>query len=74
MSREHSPQPGVTWQQQPARVELVVEDGPWGGPVTITPWDSEPEPKPIPGLSQPAPLNREQRRALKRAGRKRGRK
>jgi hypothetical protein len=63
----------VTWAQQPTRVEVVVEDGPWDGPATVRPWGTAPERKPVPGLGVPAqPMNREQRRAAKRAQRKRG--
>jgi hypothetical protein len=71
MSREYA-RPGVTWQQQVVRREVVIEDGPWDGPAVMTPWDTD-VPRPIPGLGQPVePLNREQRRAVERAKRRKG--
>lgn len=63
MTREHSPKPGVTWQQQPTTREVVVPDGPWGGPTTLRFWGIEAEPAP------PRP-NRRARRDAKRAARK----
>lgn len=69
MTREHTPRPGVTWQQQPTRTETVVHDAD-GQPWTVTPWlEAEPD-----GPFDTGRLaNREQRRALKRAQRKGGR-
>jgi hypothetical protein len=67
-TREHVPRPGVTWQQQPARVETVVRDDD-GTPWSFTPW-LEPEP-PRP-FEPPAALNRADRRRDKRAQRKGG--
>ncbi|MFF3190525.1 hypothetical protein [Streptomyces misionensis] len=46
---EHAPRPGVTWEREIARTEVVVDDG----------------------ATDPAPPNRETRRALARARRKR---
>lgn len=62
MTREHTPKPGANWQQQPTTREVVVPDGPWGGPTTIRLWDVYDWPEPRP--------NRAQRRAAARAARK----
>lgn len=60
MSREHAPKPGVTWQQQYVRNEQVV--------------DAAADTRgPNGNLPQEPRLNREQRRAIQRAQRKRGR-
>lgn len=60
MSREHTPKPGVTWDQQYVRREQVID-------TTADTWG------PDGNLPQEPRLNREQRRAMKRAQRKRGR-
>jgi hypothetical protein len=62
-AREHSPKPGVAWQQQPARVETVVGNEP-DEPSTTVGGGNEPWP-PL--------VNRADRRRDKRAQRKRGR-
>lgn len=68
MTREHSPRPGVTWQQRPTRTEVVVRDAD-GEAWTVTPWLE-------PALESPfepvVPMNREQRRSAIRAQRKGG--
>lgn len=68
MTREHSPRPGVTWQQQPTRTETVIRDDD-GDPWTVTPWLGPEPARPF----EPAPaLNRADRRRNKRAQRKGG--
>lgn len=54
---EHTPAPGVTWERALVRTELVVDD---------------PDDTTVPGLNDPQPprLNRETRRALARAARR----
>ncbi len=66
MVSEHTPRPGATWRQQPTRREVIVPDGPWGGPAAFTAWGPD-------GGMPPSPaLNRAQRRAAERAARKKG--
>lgn len=62
MTREHTPRPGATWQQQPTTREVVIPDGPWGGPTTLRLWGVHDWPEPR--------QNRAQRRAAARAARK----
>jgi hypothetical protein len=68
VTREHAPRPGVTWQEQPTRTEVVVRDAD-GGAGSLTPrLESDPV-----GPFEPAvPMNREQRRRAMRAQRKGG--
>lgn len=69
MTREHAPRPGVTWQQQPTRTEIVVTDAD-GGAWSVTPWLAPVAESPFePGV----PLNRADRRRAVRAQRKGGR-
>ncbi|MGW4802951.1 hypothetical protein [Kitasatospora sp. NPDC004272] len=57
MTREHAPSPGATWDTTVRPVEQVVPD-------TVAPGHNE---------LQPCHPNRETRRAIARAGKKRGR-
>lgn len=54
---EHAPRPGVTWERQLVRAELVVD---------------EPDDTSTPGMNEPVPPrpNRETRRAMERAARR----
>lgn len=65
MGREHTPKPGVTWQQEPVTVEVIVDDEAW----TVTPWL---EPRRTGPFEAAPALNREQRRAMERAKRRKG--
>lgn len=63
MTREHTPRPGVTWQQQPTRVETVVGNDPDELSTAVE------------GMNEPWPplVNRADRRRAIRAQRKGGR-
>jgi hypothetical protein len=68
MTRERPGTVGVTWQQQPARVETVVRDDD-GDSWTVTPWLAPEPARPF----EPSPaLNRADRRRAIRAQRKGG--
>ncbi|MGW3025840.1 hypothetical protein [Streptomyces sp. NPDC001221] len=61
---EHAPAPGVTWNTTITTTgEVIVPDGPWGGPAKLTLWSSD-------GPTAPAKPNRETRRAITRAARR----
>lgn len=79
MSREHAPRPGVTWDRQLVRQEVYVGLGQVPTTATLAFSDrlanSDGEPTTtVDGLNEPVPprLNREQRRAAKRAQRRKG--
>lgn len=69
MTGEHAPRPGVTWQEQPGRREVVVRDVD-GAAWTVTPWLAPVEESPFVPV---VPMNREDRRRAMRAQRKGGR-
>jgi hypothetical protein len=62
VTREHTPRPGATWQQQPTTREVAVPDDSWDGPIVVRFW----------GLNEPTPTrpNRRARRDAARAARK----
>jgi hypothetical protein len=61
---EHAPRPGITWQAQlVSSGEVVIPDGPWGGPALMTMWGDG-------GPAVPAKPNRASRRAIARAARR----
>lgn len=61
---ERAGRPGTTWSTtiRMSGEQVVLDDGPWDGPATVTNWTAAPAPA--------APSNRAARRALTRATRR----
>jgi len=64
---EHTPKPGTNWETELISLgEIVIPDGPWGGPARLTVWSDD-------GPVVPAKPNRASRRATARAARRKNR-